>query len=147
LRRDAGNHGIRRRSAVLRPKKPVNMSGSPRALPCTEPSGSRMRGPAIAHCGLAAQLAFERGERPRRQPGIGIHDQHERRAGPRQRLVHGPAKADVGGVGDERDGGRELRAIAALPSCDALSTTKPSQPRPASSRASTPAPRAGRRRR
>jgi len=34
------------------PNSPVSMSGSaPRALPCTEPSGSRMRGPAMAHCG------------------------------------------------------------------------------------------------
>jgi hypothetical protein len=59
-----------------------------------------------------------------------VHDEHERRAGPRQRLVHGPAEADVGGVGDERHGGRELLRDGALPSCDALSTTTPSQARP-----------------
>ena len=33
------------------------MSGSPRALPCTAPSGSRIRGPTTAHDGSASSTA------------------------------------------------------------------------------------------
>ena len=51
LRSDTANDGNSRRSAALRPNAPVHMSGSPRALPCSVPSGSRIRGPTIAHDG------------------------------------------------------------------------------------------------
>ena len=52
-----GRDGKIFRSSVVRPNRPVSMSGSPRALPCIEPSGFRMRGPTIAHCGCASRIA------------------------------------------------------------------------------------------
>ena len=60
------------RSGPVRPNRPVSMSGSPRALPCTEPSGSRMRGPTIAHRGSRLELRAHR--RPRRPAPAGSRD-------------------------------------------------------------------------
>ena len=48
LRLDAARFGSSLRATVVRPNSPVSMSGSPRALPCTDPSGFRIRGPTMA---------------------------------------------------------------------------------------------------
>ena len=72
LRRVSREFGNTRDRTDVRPKRPVNISGSPRALSWSVPDGSRMAGPITAH--VACRCNSFSSSRPtparRRQSGL-----------------------------------------------------------------------------
>jgi hypothetical protein len=77
------------------------MSGSPRALPCTAPSGSRMRGPTTRTQGpRRGPLAAS----PLLPPPVDnrVQQEEQRRLRRRDSLVDGTTEADVGRIANER---------------------------------------------